>query len=243
MVPLVPNKKAAIVAVMLALPAPALGQAKTSKDLVGTWAVFYNGPDWATSVPYVVSAQSPQEWSNSLQGKLFVDFLTLNADGSYIRETKTKIGDSLVTIPAPRSLKDRWEAASRCFSALPPEGTDSAPRATPITPRPRLLQENAPPGNRTQNLAIKRHEPPASYHRRAFYFKDLAPLPRHLYQPAPAAFVTVVGTGRSPAALIRPVYNVLGWRLSACRIRRRLGGVAAVRLCPPEGDRRLTPSP
>lgn len=63
-----------------ALPAPALAQTLQPADLVGTWVIPGDGKAWA----------------DSLQGKVLVDVLTLNADGSYLREMKRQEGDSLV---------------------------------------------------------------------------------------------------------------------------------------------------
>lgn len=70
------------VAFVLTLPGPVLAQTLKPADLVGRWVIPHDGKDWA----------------DSLAGKLLVDMLTLDADGSYTRETKRKEGDSLVAM-------------------------------------------------------------------------------------------------------------------------------------------------
>jgi hypothetical protein len=71
---------AGMVAVVLALPDPALAQALKPADLVGTWVIPQDG----------------KQWADSLRGKILLDMLTLNADGSYTKGMNRYSGDSLV---------------------------------------------------------------------------------------------------------------------------------------------------
>ena len=88
-----------LVMLALVLPVPALAQTLKPADLVGTWVIPHDG----------------KEWFDSLQGKLLVDVLTLNADGSYVREMKKKEGDSLVAAWQKTGQEDkgpfRWSLA------------------------------------------------------------------------------------------------------------------------------------
>jgi len=87
-----------IIAFVLVLPVPALAQTLKPADIVGTWVIPHDG----------------KEWSDSLRGKLMLDMLTLNADGSYTREMKKKEGESLVSVwkkaaGTGDTVKLRWE--------------------------------------------------------------------------------------------------------------------------------------
>lgn len=77
---------AVIVAVMVALSGRALAQAPKPADLVGAWVIPQDG----------------KQWADSLRGKVLLDLLVLNADGSYIKATKRYVGDSLVLAWGPR---------------------------------------------------------------------------------------------------------------------------------------------
>lgn len=89
-----------LVAVIFAWSAEARAQVLKPADLIGSWVIPQDGKDWA----------------DSLRGTLLVDMLTLNADGSYVREMKRRAGDSLVAAwPKPADQDDggpfHWELA------------------------------------------------------------------------------------------------------------------------------------
>lgn len=102
---------AGLVAFVCALPAPAVGQAARAAELAGTWVLPHDG--W--------------EWADSLKGRLVLEVLTLNADGSYSSVMKKQDGDSLVNAWTPSEPKSKdeqyWEVTGDTlwFRKNPPD--------------------------------------------------------------------------------------------------------------------------